>query len=252
MLPRAVFPAIKARMKNAILLSWAMMVAVLAPVAAQAQKVNSRQARAVYEKADRALNEAWAAAKATLGESEFSALKEDQKAWVEYRDYLARSPIYTGADGQDELSLDSLADERTAWLRGLVREWGADETLTGVWADSYGGSIQIVEKGGKLHFIVECVRGPTSHMGGLSGIAVWNNTIGWFSDKGREEGKEEETNLAFVLDGRRLNLHGAGPSYYHGARAYFNGEYVKISALNSKKQAQVLQAAKTGELPEEP
>ncbi len=248
-------------MKNAILFSVAILVAVLAPVAAQAQDITPRQARAMYDKADRALNEAWSAAKATLGESEFNALKEDQKAWVEYRDYLARSPLYTGAEGQDELSLDSpdylsaaasITDERTAWLRGLVREWGADETLTGVWADSYGGSIEIVEKDGKLHFIVQCVRGPTSHTGGLAGSAVWNSTIGWFSDKGREEGKEEETNIAFVLDGRRLNLHGAGTSYYHGARAYFNGEYVKVSGLGSKKQAQVLQAAKTGELPEEP
>ena len=248
-------------MKNAILFSVAILVAVLAPVAAQAQNVNPRQARAAFEKADRALNEAWAAAKATLGESEFNKLKDDQKAWVEYRDYLARSPLYSGAEGQDELSLDSpdylsaaasITDERTAWLRGLVREWGADETLTGVWADSYGGSIEIVEKDGKLHFIVQCVRGPTSHTGGLAGSAVWNSTIGWFSDKGREEGKEEETNIAFVLDGRRLNLHGAGTSYYHGARAYFNGEYVKVSGLGSKKQAQVLQAAKTGELPEEP
>ena len=55
-----------------------------------------------------------------------------------------------------------------------------------------------------------------------------------------------------VVGGLRENLHGAGPREYHGGGAYFNGEYVKVSGLGSKKQAQVLQAAKTGELPEEP
>ena len=197
----------------------------------------------------------WAAAKATLGEVEFNELKEDQKAWVEYRDYLARSPMYTGAESQDELSLDSpdyltaaaaISDERTAWLRGLVREWGADETLTGVWADSYGGSIEIVEKDGKLHFIVQCVRGPTSHVGGLSGSAVWNNTIGWFSDKGREKDKTDETNIAFILDGV-LRVHGANTQHYHGARAYFDGEYIKTGNLTDKATALVIKAAKSGD-----
>jgi hypothetical protein len=103
--------------------------------------------------------------------------------------------MYTGAEAQGELSLDApeyleaaagLTDMRTTWLKGLVREWN-DETLTGVWTDSYGGRIEIVEREGHLHFVIECVRGPTSHVGGLAGIAVWNANIGWFSDKGRED-----------------------------------------------------------------
>jgi hypothetical protein len=37
---------------------------------------------------------------------------------------------------------------------------------------------------------------------------------------------------------------------YHGARAYFDGEYVKVGTLNVKAQAEVIKAAKTGEMSE--
>lgn len=226
---------------------------------AQEKKLSVQQAKALFEKEDRALNEAWVAAKKLLPESEFNKLKEEQRMWVEYRDYLARSPLYTGAEAQAELPLDAveyleaaagLSEMRTRWLKGLVKE-SSDETVTGVWTDSYGGRIEIVEKEGHLHFIIQCVRGPSSHVGGLSGIAVWNQSLGWFSDKGIDKGGEPETNLSFVLRNKRLQVHGANTGYYHGARAYFDGEYVRVESLNAKEQAKILKAAKSGELPEE-
>lgn len=248
-------------MRHTVILFTLLLSAALCfTVEAQEKKLTAAQAKAFYEKADKALNEAWAAAKAALPESEFTELKEEQRGWVEYRDYLARSPMYTGAEADGELSLDApeyleaaayLAQDRTKWLKGLVREWGTDETLTGVWSDSHGGTVQIVEQDGRLHFIVECVRGPTSHLGGLAGIAAWNQTIGWFSDKGRDPVKEDETNLSFILRDRKLEIIGANTGEYHGARAYFDGEYVKTGTLGAKQQAKVVKSAKTGELPEE-
>lgn len=224
------------------------------------QKPTPQQAKAHFEKADKALNDAWAAAKKALTEGEFAKLKEDQRGWVEYRDYLARSPMFTGAESHGDLALDSpeyleaaagLAEMRTQWLKGLVREWKTEEPLTGLWTDSYGGRIQIVENEGTLLFWISCVRGPTSHLGDLPGIATWNQPLGWFSDKGRDKEKTEETNLCFILRDRKLEVVGANTGYYHGARAYFNGEYVKVSQLTAKEQAKVIKAAKTGELPEE-
>lgn len=227
----------------------------------QAQEaLTPKQAKAKFEKADKALNEAWAEAKAALGEAEFNKLKESQRAWVKYRDYLARSPLYSGADSQGELALDSpdylsaaaeLEDMRTEWLRALVKDKAAEETLTGVWTDSYGGTLQIVQREGELFFIVECVRGPTSHVGGLSGVAEWNQTIGWYSDEGLDKDKEEVTNLSFTLRDNQLEIIGANTGHYHGARAYFDGSYVKTGGLNAKAQAKVVKAAKSGELPEE-
>jgi uncharacterized protein YecT (DUF1311 family) len=226
-----------------------LVVTPLSPAAAQEKKPSAQKAKAAFEKADKALNEAWAAAKAALPEMEFNTLKDAQKAWVEYRDYLARSPLYNGSAGgqpvplEDPLYLETsaaLEESRTRWLKGLVRPWAADETLTGEWSDSYGGHLLIVEKEGKLHFILECARGPTSHTGNLGGIATWNQRIGWFSDKGQDAAKEDETNLSFILRHRKLEVIGANTSYYHGARAYFDGEYVKTGPLSAKAQEALL------------
>ena len=238
--------------------TWIFLTLFLSAALAQGQALTAKQARAAYDAADRDLNAAWAAAKKALPETEFNVLKEEQRAWVEHRDYLARSPMYTGAAAQGELSLDApeyleaaagLAEMRTNWLMGLIRE-SNDDSLTGVWTDSYGSHIDIVEYEGRVHFVMECVRGPTSHIGGLAGIAVWNPPIGWFSDKGREAGKEDETNLSFHLRGRKLEVIGANTGHYHGARAYFDGAYVKVQALNAKAQAKIVKAAKLGEVPE--
>lgn len=247
-------------MRNAIsFLTFLMLVVCLSPAGAQDKPMSAKAAKAMFDKADHSLNEAWAAAKQALPEAEFNKLKEDQRAWVEYRDYLARSPQYTGADAQGELALDSpeyleaaasLEDMRTEWLEGLVHEW-KDETLTGYWTDSYGGSIEIVEREGHLHFVIQCVRGPTSHVGGLAGVAVWNSTIGWYSDKGLNKDKTDETNLSFILRDKELEVVGANTGYYHGVRAYFGGSYVKVKALNAKAQAKIVKAAKSGEVPEE-
>jgi hypothetical protein len=78
---------------------------------------------------------------------------------VEYRDYLARSPMYTGAEAHDELALDApeyldaaagLAEDAHEWLKGLVREWGQMRRSPAVWTDSYGGLIEVVEREGRF------------------------------------------------------------------------------------------------------
>lgn len=247
-------------MLNAILFFILLVLtACFSPAHAQGKPLSAKAAKAVFDKADHALNEAWAAAKQALPESEFNKLKEEQRAWVDYRDYLARSPLYTGTNGQDELALDEpayleaaagLEETRTEWLKALIHEW-KDETLTGYWTDSYGGSIEVVEREGHLHFVVQCVRGPTSHVGGLAGSAVWNPNIGWFSDKGLDKDKTDVTNLSFILRDKKLEITGANTGFYHGARAYFDGSYVKVKTLDAKAQAKIVKAAKSGEVPEE-
>jgi uncharacterized protein YecT (DUF1311 family) len=240
-----------------------LLVCGLLPAVATAQEkeLSPEEVKALYDKADKALNEAWAEAKQKLSERDFTKLKDEQRAWMGYRDYLARSPMYTGEPAQDELPLDSpaylkaaagLEDMRTEYLKGLVRAWNEDENMTGRWTDSYGGHIDIVERDGRLHFVMECVRGPTSHIGGISGEAVWNRTIGWFSDKGRaEKGDEGETSLSFIRRDGRLEIIGANTGYYHGARAYFDGDYVKTSTLSAQDQEKIIKAAKDGDVPEQ-
>src|SRR5688572_8894214 len=103
-----------------------------------------KQAQAAFDKADRELNATWAEAKKVLPESEFNELKEAQRGWLEYRDYLALSPMYSGAPNDEAKArkspeyLDSAAflmQDRTEWIKGFVRD--DHENFTGVWSDSH-------------------------------------------------------------------------------------------------------------------
>ena len=129
-----------------------------------------------------------------------------------------------------------------------ARTSAPEETLTGLWIDSYGGTLSVVQQEGRLLFTCEVVRGPTSHTGEISGIASWNQRIGWFSDKGRDAEKTEESNLAFVDRDGCLEVIGANTSEYHGARAYFDGTYCKVGPLDEKEQAELIKAAESGGL----
>lgn len=218
---------------------------------ADEEKTNPAAAKAHFDRCDKALNAAWSAAKTTLEASEFAGLKQDQKAWLEYRDYIARSPLHAGVAHEGDLPLTSpdyldaaafMAEERTAWLLGLTRKWGEDEDLTGEWSDSYGGSVRIVERKGELVFSIECVRGPTSHTGEIGGTAKWNQTIGWFSVKA--DGEDDETSLSFILRDKQLEIIGANTGHFHGARAYFDGKYVKTRSLTQKEKAALLKGEK--------
>jgi hypothetical protein len=103
----------------------------------EASPADKEEAKAEFAKADRELNEAWAAVKKAWPEGEFQKLKQDQRAWVEYCDYLAHSPMYAdvcrcmpmyaGVGRQDDVGSDSpeylsaaagLSKMRTGWLKG--------------------------------------------------------------------------------------------------------------------------------------
>jgi uncharacterized protein YecT (DUF1311 family) len=222
-------------------------------LACSASAQDLQKAKAAYAKADKELNAAWADLKKALSESEFAAMQEDQRSWLQYRDYLARSPLFNGVKAPGDLPLDSpvylesaaaLTETRAQWLRGWLR-FKDDTTLTGIWEDSYGGTVKVVEKDGKLTFGIDVHRGQSIHSGDISGVAAWNSPVGWYSDK-KENGPAKEggeTNLAFILRGRILEIIGANTSHYHGARAYFDGRYIKVAALDAKAQAELIKAA---------
>lgn len=235
---------------------WLKMAVVLAlPVLATAAEEEEKpktlgEAKAAFAKADKALNEAWAAVKKTLDEPEFSELQVKQRVWLMYRETQALG--VNRANGEPEGKQTAAAFEASAeltrsrvdWLRGRIKN--ESETLTGLWIDSFGGTAEIVQEKEKLFFAIEVVRGPTFHSGSIAGIATWNSPLGWFSDKEREKEKTEETNLVFVSRGRVLEIIGAQTSYYHGARAYFDGDYCKVGELDEKRKAEVTKTAETG------
>lgn len=237
-------------MKRAML---RLILVVLIVCSACAKGGDVAKARHEFSEADKELNDAWAKVTAGMSKPELDDLRQDQREWLEYRDYLATSPAATGAGGQGKLPKDSeeflkmaaaMTRDRTSWLVGRMQHWN-DESLTGIWSDSLGGSISILEQKGLIRFSIGTVRGQSLNMGEISGEAVWNRPIGWFSDKrvkATSDGEDHgETNLAFVLENHALHLTGANTGYYHGFNAYFDGIYVKIRNLSDAERNELLQ-----------
>ncbi len=225
---------------------------------AQEKRPTLAEAKAAFAKADRALNQAWSLAKTAIAEGRAPAeLTQNQRDWLQFRDSRAGGESEQAGEKDPKRSGTwySVATELTAsraeWLRGRARTVAPEETLTGVWIDSYGGTLSVVQQQGRLLFTCEVVRGPTYHTGEISGIASWNQSIGWFSDKGRDPEKTEESNLAFVDRDGCLEVIGANTSHYHGARAHFDGIYCKVAPLEAKQQAEVIKAAESGGVSEQ-
>lgn len=237
----------------------ALVLCLLATIArAEDQNANPAEAKAAFTKADRALNEAWTAIKKALPEKIFTDLKAQQRGWIESRDRLALEASPAPKDAAEAKrsaaywkTAASLTEARAQWLRRLADN--EDDPLTGLWTDGSGGTLEIVERREtqKLFFVFHTVRGHSLHLGVIGGTAHWNRPLGWFSDKGREADKPEETNIAFVEKERHLEVTGANTTYYHGARAYFDGAYYKIAPLDEKDEQNVVKAGETGEVPEE-
>lgn len=212
------------------------------------------EARAAFTKADKALNEIWATAKKALGDAEFVQLQAKQRDWMKFREDRARGANRDNGEpeGKQTIAYYEAAAEltlsRADWLRARIKN--ESDSLTGTWIDSFGATLQVVQEKERLWFVVEVVRGPTFHTGSLAGVATWNAPLGWFSDKGREKEKTEESNLVFVSRGSVLEIIGANTSYYHGARAYFDGEYCKAGELDEKEKTEVMKEAEAGAVEE--
>lgn len=232
-----------------------ILLLLTAITSAVGQNASLPEAKAAFAKTDRALNETWTAIKKKLPDKIFTELKARQQAWITTRD---RHALESSANPRDVAAAKqsaaywekaaSLTEARAQWLRRLADN--EDDPLTGFWTDGEGGNLEIVERKEKLFFVFHVVRGRGLHIGVIAGAAQWNTSIGWFSDKGREADKTDETNIVFIEKEGHLEVTGANTSYYHGARAYFDGAYYKIAPLEGNEEGNVITAGETGQVPE--
>ncbi len=217
-------------------------------VPAWAEDLTLAQAKAKFAAADKALNEAYAKAKASLPDGVFAELQQDQREWITYRDgRSAEAAAYDGGaeEGKERENVEywrSLADltgERTAILGGWMKWDSFAHEWEGVWTDGHGGTLSILQSGaGEFRFVLDVVRGPTYHLGHIGGLAKWNgNTARFTADEITAEG---ETWLTFVKRGLKLEVIAENASGYHGARAYFDGHYLRIAELTEEDRRNIL------------
>lgn len=203
------------------------------------------EAKAKFATQDKALNEAYAGLKKSLDPTLFAAVQEDQRGWVEYRDYMSEEQE---REGQPETAVDrwelaaGITESRIDWLNAW-RKLGERKGWGGKYSDGRSGLLEIVEKDGKAWFALSVVRGPSFHMGGINGPFRLNGRTGFFETK--PEGAERPTWLIFrePFDKEgRIVVEGENTSYFHGARAYFSGTYVWMGELSAEEQKKVIEA----------
>ena len=229
---------------------WLLFLLALTSVASAVESKGMVAARSAYEKADKELNKTYAEARSTLDKGTMDKLREDQRKWLDYRDYIAERSTMLGnsnrteADIRDTKEFWTIRGEMTKARIEHVRAWigkGVPEGITGYYCDGAGGTAMLIVENGKLLFSLECVRGPTAHLGDLSGSTALQGQAADFSDGAKEEDGGPAT-LHFAFTGKQFDLEGKNTGAYHGARAYFDGHYVKYRAL-TQKEAQEMHAA---------
>lgn len=201
-----------------------------------------------YRAADARLNEVYATLRAELGDRMFSRLRAYQREWLERRDSLAAETarLYDsaprGAEATSPVYWQTMTDmTRTrirvleAWRSPLgVRGW------EGEWIDGYGGRLTIVDdpdREGAFLFELEVVRGATAHTGLISGRARTNDHLARYTDRDAAPEKPAElgeTWLSFRRETPHLVVRGANTSWYHGARAYFSGRYIRVADVSEE------------------
>ncbi len=226
-------------MKNVIILGGVFLLFI--PLFLSGKELES--AKAAYGKIDTELNKVWSKLKDSLYETELDELQKKQRNWLEYRNYMAEHAARNtllDSDADLEQSADYwetmtyITEARVEVLKALLNK-PDDLVWEGVWRDSYGGLllIQKPDDDQKIPFLLECVRGPTFHLGELDGIAQTNGRMARFSTQAFED-EEKQTWITFLLKQGELEVIGENTHFFHGARAHFDGHYYRIGALTPK------------------
>ena len=197
------------------------------------------QARQRFAATDADLNKTFQEVRSKLSENAANELRDRQREWLKHRDYIASDqPRQNGFEGTDIKqspdyweAMADLTKERTEFLRAAFNP-ALPKGITGVYQDSYGGALQLEETPQGLVFSINVVRGPTTHTGGLSGVAAVKGRAALYKEKvgPAEDRKPCELTFAFS-DGHIVKVAGKNTGYYHGARAYFDGTYFKVAKL---------------------
>jgi len=169
-------------------------------------------------------------------------LLKDQGLWEDERLETAR---FTAETVDDQQAPDQVPDywqtmAEMSRMRALllVAASGLDapKTISGLYADDAGGAIELAADESTppktLRFDITVIRGETAHTGAISGVAEFRSpTEAVFVDTDKEAfSGDMPATLRFHFKGHELVIEAENTSFYHGARAYFDGTYYHLPA----------------------
>jgi uncharacterized protein YecT (DUF1311 family) len=210
-----------------------------AAISAEDDPAKLDEAKQRFAAADADLNKTFQEVRSKLPDTARNDLRDRQREWLKHRDYIASGqPRQNGFEGTDFKqspdyweAMADLTKERAEFLRAAFNP-ALPKGITGVYQDSYGGALQLEETAQGLVFSINVVRGPTVHTGGLGGVATLKGRVATYKEKVEPADDRKPCELTFAFsDGHIAKVTGKNTGYYHGARAYFDGIYLKVAKL---------------------
>ncbi len=198
---------------------------------------------AEFESAEAAMGQAYEGAREVVWPEAFDRLRLGQRDWLAARDLSAEAyaRLQAGPDVADVRATSAfyeyrtmLTEARTELLQGLVAYYldPAGQSWEGLWVDGAGGRLAVQElEDGRLRFQLTVVRSPSLHTGWLEGVAERNDDLARYETSFEGLAGAVPVWAFFVRDGPYLRVHTANASYFAGARAYFDGDYVRLRDL---------------------
>ncbi len=239
-LRRAIFPQIEFKVRTLLPMKTLLFLLLLAgAVLADNTPAELKKAKVEHAKADTKLNAAYKAAMAVLSDDAKDELKKDQRAWLQYRDDMAKAQAHQAGDDPEKPEgstaywemMTSLCDDRSEWL-GSYTLADLPKGLTGEWSDSRGGRVYLQERKDGVAFGIETVRTPAFNIGGIAGLAKKKGAGAEFVDKATADQEGGPCKLHFTLDDSGdLTVKGERTDGYHGRGAFFDGVYRKVAKL---------------------
>lgn len=218
-----------------------------------------KSAREQFVLADAELNVAWKPLKGKLSAAQFAATLSKQRLWLTYRDETAAA----SASGEPfvelasmtqcaafELSRAEITRTRAAALQAIVLPAASD--WSGVYDDSFGGQISIDTRADGLHFLIDVVRSTAFHTGRIVGVAqikgqsaIYRTTTDDFSTEAEDD--TLPVVISMTRDGAQLEVAAENAENFGGARAYFDGDYVRVRALDKADAVEIDNAVSESE-----
>ena len=198
------------------------------------------QAKAKFEKTDAELNNAYKAAIAELDKTKVAELREDERAWITYRDDMAEGmPSFnTGQEvDEPEKTLDyweakaSFTRDRIEFLKAYSGRT-VPAGFTGIYSDSYGGDMEMEETKGGIKFHLTVVRGHAHNIGEISGVAARREDKAYFKQKLDEGDEGPACELVFTLTGGHIvKIEEKVRDPEAGNGVHYDGTYYKIGKI---------------------
>ncbi|MDX1960382.1 MAG: lysozyme inhibitor LprI family protein [Leptospiraceae bacterium] len=183
-----------------------------------------------FSKVDKELNEVYKELLNKIPKELANEMKIESRTWIKRKESFCKDERVTG-DSESSKENSSyyscvlgFTESRIPFLKSAFGRENLSNELSGEYQDADGGELKLKMNKNKLEFMISVVRGPTSHIGEVSGkFEPTSKKILW-----KNKPNSEECELKFIFKDYVVEIEEVKCSELHGANAYFTGKYRKI------------------------